>query len=57
MGSGAFTRGEVSADLALRPDGGESPKHGVVEPAREMALDDYRQALTSTQDEWTVDEE
>mgnify|MGYP001584709009 FL=1 len=49
MGDGVFDAGAVSAVLALRPD---SPTHGVVEPALEMGIDAFQQALASTQACW-----
>jgi hypothetical protein len=50
-GDGEFMRAPITDDLQLRPDG---PKHGVVEPAREMALNQYVAALASTQNDWRL---
>lgn len=38
--------------LRFRPDPGEEPEHGVIEPAVEMTLTDYRAALQGTQASW-----
>jgi hypothetical protein len=56
MGAGPFTAGPVAAELLLRPDAGEQPRHGVVAPAREMPLSDYQDALAATREEWSIDE-
>jgi hypothetical protein len=54
MGSGRFANAHISDELQLRTD---SPTHGFVEPAGEMPLAAYLQALASTRDHWTIDED
>lgn len=57
MGEGLFLPGEMSADLRLLPDPGVSPRHGVVEPARDMQVPNYQGALAATREQWEIDEE
>lgn len=52
-GEGAFENGPFAPRLVFRLD---SPSHGLVEPAEEMTLADYRSALAATRAEWVVDE-
>ncbi len=52
-GSGPFVLGAFAPRLVLRPD---SPRHGVVEPDQEMALDAFQLALAATRDEWLREE-
>ena len=44
-------RGEA---LTFRLDDKPEPKHGVVEPAWRMTLDEYVEALAETRDSWRV---
>jgi hypothetical protein len=57
MGSGAFAAGHVAEGLILRPDEKKPPTHGVVEPNEQKPLEDYRQALAATKDQWELGEE
>jgi hypothetical protein len=56
MGEGAFETGAVSEQLNLRPDPANPTRHGFVEPATTMLLDEYADAVSATRDLWTVDE-
>jgi hypothetical protein len=40
---------DLGADLQFRQD---SRTHGLLEPARPMALDEYEQALAATREKW-----
>ena len=53
LGSGQFTRAQVSDLLMLAPDRAD---HGVIEPASRMALTSYRTAIADTRSEWVIDE-
>jgi len=53
-GSGAFEIGPVNAQLFLRPN---DTSHGLVEPAHEMSIAEYRSALELTRDDWVIDED
>ena len=55
MGTGDFAEGSVTENLNLRPDPANT-KHGLVEPASSMTLDDYQNALAATQEAWILDE-
>ena len=55
MGVGNFADGFLTAQLQLRLDP-DNEKHGFVEPAVSMSLDEYQNALISTRDLWTIDE-
>jgi hypothetical protein len=57
MGDGPFLKEALTGDLALSPDAGEDPAHGVVEPARAMPMSAYQAAIGATREQWTVDEE
>jgi hypothetical protein len=56
MGEGAFQRDAVSELLNLRPDPANPTRHGFVEPAATMTLDQYADAVAATREQWTVDE-
>lgn len=49
MGDGPFADAVISDRLVLRVD---SSDHGVIEPAYQMPLVEYQQALAATQDAW-----
>lgn len=49
MGDGPFADGNVSDRLVLRVD---SSDHGVIEPAYQMPVGEYQQALAATEDAW-----
>ena len=53
-GEGDFLRENLTSDLRLYPDAPENGivKHGVVAPARKMALAEYETALAETQSDW-----
>ncbi len=51
-GDGPFEVAAVSAPLVLRPD---RPDHGVVEPAVETTLDNYRADLAATGLGWRIE--
>jgi hypothetical protein len=53
MGEGPFVASPVAVDLSLCPD---NPRHGTVEPARVMPVQDYRAALEATRDEWILEQ-
>jgi hypothetical protein len=53
MGDGPFVASPVSPDLVLRPDPKDPDRHGFVEPARSMTLDEYLAALAATRDSWS----
>ena len=53
LGDGAFVDGKVADNLILRCDGAT---HGLIEPASEMSIDEFQQALAETQDSWEIDE-
>lgn len=38
--------------LTYRPDLGDNPRHGVIEPSYSMDLEAFRDALASTRDDW-----
>jgi hypothetical protein len=48
-----FEDTKINDDLDLRPD---SPDHGTIEPARDMTLGAFQQALGNTRDSWTIEE-
>jgi len=52
-GEGDFATGEVSDSLTLIVD---QPSHGVVAPSTEMSIAQYQNALSTTQDNWNLDE-
>jgi hypothetical protein len=54
MGDGPFVNGPMTEDLSLHVT---SPKHGEVEPSREMILAAYQLALANTRDAWQIDED
>ena len=56
MGIGVFRDGPLTESLNLRLDPTD-PRHGFVEPAVTMSLNDYQNALWATQSEWSIDEE
>ena len=49
-GSGEFSEGPLCPDLRLAID---SPTHGLVEPDKEMLLDELRLAIEATRGDWT----
>ena len=53
LGTGPFLESLVTPQLRLVPG---TKKHGVVEPAVSMKLEEYRAALAATREDWTVDE-
>jgi hypothetical protein len=57
MGAGPFTEGPFADRLLFRPDPEKPSKHGFIEPAAQMPVDDYQGALAATQDQWAIDEE
>lgn len=42
----------LPSELTYRPDPANPDRHGFVEPAAPMPLDDYRDALRSTRELW-----
>ena len=56
MGTGKFEKGSVAEHLILRPDPGDPQRHGFVEPATTMMLQQYVDAVISTREHWIVDE-
>jgi hypothetical protein len=52
-GVGPFRDGPVATGLGLRLD---SDSHGVVEPADDMHVDEFRRKLEATVNDWVVDE-
>jgi hypothetical protein len=56
MGEGPFTPGPLTELLAFRPDPINPFRHGFVEPANEMPLAEYQDALAATKDQWVIDE-
>lgn len=56
-GDGSFKGSAVSPGLVFRPDPKKPNKHGFVEPANSMLIDQYQQALAETQDQWVRDEQ
>jgi hypothetical protein len=56
MSEGPFERGDISDGLLLRPDPDNPSKHGFVEPAREMSIDEFQECLAQTRDQWVRDE-
>jgi hypothetical protein len=54
MGDGPFLDGAVAAGLGLRV---QRPTHGLIEPAEAMPVQAYQEALATTRDRWTIDEE
>lgn len=57
MGEGPFIAEGIASGLRLRPDPKNSDGHGFVEPEAVMSLNQYQAALTTTQDQWTLDEQ
>ena len=55
LGEGDFIDGAVANDLRLRLDP-NGTRHGFVEPALPVPLEQYRRALAATRDAWVVDE-
>jgi len=55
LGEGDFVAGAVADGLQLRLDPNRA-RHGFVEPASPVALEEYRAALAATRDAWVVDE-
>ncbi len=58
MGTGSFIQEMVAPGLMLRPDPPRNGvvSHGEVEPAHDMPLAAYEQALAETQELWAIDE-
>ena len=56
MGEGTFVSAEVSPALALRPDDGDTPRHGVIEPRASVRIEQFQNALAATQCDWSIDE-
>jgi len=52
-GEGDWAESVVSCDLNLRLDPSNPSTHGLVEPAKMMRLEAYRDALAATRDQWT----
>jgi hypothetical protein len=46
-----ITSADLGPDLAYRPDP-RSSTHGLIEPAREMAFQEYVEALCATKSQW-----
>jgi hypothetical protein len=42
----------ITSPLAYRPDGKKPLRHGMIEPAASMPLDDYQAALAETAASW-----
>lgn len=53
LGDGSFTRAPINEHLDLSPDKAD---HGVIEPAKRMPLESYRQAIAETRLDWLPDE-
>lgn len=43
----------LGSDLVYRPDPLDPERHGFIEPAREMAIDEFQLALAATQASWS----
>jgi hypothetical protein len=56
-GEGPFTEGPFAERLLFRPDPEKPNKHGFVEPAARMPVEEYQAALAATRDQWVIDEE
>jgi hypothetical protein len=56
-GDGPFTEGPFADGLFFRPDPEKPTRHGFVEPAVQMPVDEYQVALGATRDRWVIDEE
>lgn len=54
-GEGSFAAESVAPGLQLRPDPRDA-RHGFVEPDSIVSLEEYRDAISATQDNWTIDE-
>ena len=57
MGEGSFSEGVVSDHLRFRPDPAKPLKHGFIEPAQDMLVATYQDALAETRDQWRRAEE
>jgi len=44
----------LGLELRFRPDRVPAPTHGVIEPAHEMQLTEYRAALAATRTQWVL---
>lgn len=55
MGKGGFVADPIADGLQLRLDPNRA-RHGFVEPASPVALEEYRAALAATRDAWVRDE-
>jgi hypothetical protein len=53
IGDGTFVRATVNERLNLTPDRAD---HGIIEPARTMPLEDYRNSVAATRTQWIPDE-
>ena len=56
LGDGEFASSVVTGDLKFRTDPSDPRKHGFVEPSRVMTIEEYREALAGTRDDWIQDE-
>ena len=54
-GTGPFIDGPFAPGLFLRIDP-DDPNHGTIEPDCEMPLQEYEQALSTTVDQWVINE-
>ncbi len=50
----AIARLALGPDLAYRPDPERPTRHGFIEPARPMSLDEFQAALAATRPRWVV---
>jgi hypothetical protein len=53
-GKGGFSASAINRDLVL---GHVKPRHGLVEPATNMSITHFQQALKATRGDWIEDEE
>lgn len=52
-GDGGFEDSELTRNLYLRV---ENMKHGLIEPANPMSIEEFQACLAGTRDSWTIDE-
>ena len=58
MGNGSFSEGGIAHKLILRlkPMRSDGKVQGLVEPAKQMFVEDYQSSLAATQSLWSIDE-
>jgi hypothetical protein len=57
FGESGFAAALISDQLMFRPDPEKPDRHGLVEPAQQMKVEEYQAALAATRDQWVIDEE